>query len=179
VSDMTAPNRAEEKKGIPVRIPDGVPPIAGYADSCALVDRGTAKEIVFFDSATQRALVRMIVDRGDLLDRLWATSVAFYNNGLQYLSKLGISPSELSDPPRNLEGPVPIASNVFRVFQSGTEAALEGYYVSPGDIHLARERLRKAKTIKPVGVIPQCHIQISLPLLLGLLGKVKDVAGKA
>src|SRR5262245_3284981 len=116
--------------GVPVRFPAGMPPITGYADSCSLVDRGGgSKEIVFFDSAAQKVLVRIVVDRGALLDRLWGTSSDFYETAMRFLNGLALKPSELTNPPDNLAGRVPIACNVFRAFQAGTEAAFEGYYV--------------------------------------------------
>jgi hypothetical protein len=165
--------------GVPVRFPSDLPPIAGYADGCSLVDRGGgSKEIVFFDSAAQKVLVRMVVDRGALLDRLWGTSSDFYETAMRFLDGLALKPAELTDPPNDLSGRVPIACNVFRAFQAGTEAAFEGYYVSPGEIHLAKEKYKSSKSKKPIGVVPICHVQLSLPLLVGLLSKVKEEIGR-
>lgn len=160
----------EKRTSVSVRIPRKPPPIFGYSDGCAVIDREFADEIVFLDSIGRKALARIVVDHGARADQLWAGSAAFYEQMRKILMEKEIAPTSVSGLPSGIEQSViPVACNVFRLFKAGMEASFEGYYVSPGALHMARAK----QEAKPLEALPVCHVQMSLPLLVGLLEAIR------
>jgi len=67
-----------------------------------------------------------------------------------------------------------LAANVFRISRVGTEAVLEGYYASPADLAAVANPSSQAKR---VDLEPVCNIPMGLPVMVGLLSRLKEVVG--
>lgn len=161
---------AGERRGLSVKISPKGPPIFGYADGCGIIDHDHADEIVFYDTAGHRSVARIMVDHAIRADQLWTTSAEFYETTEKVLAEQEIRAAPVGGVPPDITLlPGLVACNVFRIFRAGTEAAFEGYYVSPGSIHMARLK----QETKPVVAQAICHVQMTLPLLLGLLEAVQ------
>jgi len=158
--------------GVAVRFPDNQPPIVGYADSWTLIRRERAFEVLFIDAAASQVLARVVIPRDPLVEHLWTPAANFYGEAANWLKERNIDPVPAAQPPHTLQGTIPIACNVFRFARVGEEAVFEGFYVSPGDVHRAKQEHRT----DAVDARPMCHVQASLALVVGLLIEVQRIA---
>lgn len=168
--------KRQQPGSVKVRIAGKVPPIVGYADSYSVIERArTSHELVFFDSASRSVLVRITVDEGPLAEHLWGPTVEFFDSSSKVLEQHELQPVPPTATPPSLVNTKSTACNLFRIFRTGTQAAFEAYYVSPGSVHLAATGV----VPQPIHPEPICHVQLSLPVLMGLLEEVRRLVSNS
>jgi hypothetical protein len=170
------PGKSKTKKQPPLQIAlseQPAPPIAGYADRCAVLDQGSACDLVFYQAAEGEpdVVVRLSVAIDACVAHLWGSSGEFYAVAREDLEKteFGITPVDVDVPVGNM--PRAVSCNLFGVYRAGSiEAVLDCYYLSPRDLHFARVGG------KPPQVEPVVRVQLPLPVLIGLLAHIEAQA---
>lgn len=147
------------------------PPIAGFANGCAIVDHGLVLEFVFLEGQSAenaRTVARVMATIDAVIDRLWATSAGFYQSERKALQKAGIPTVPVSET-SPAEPKSAVMCNLFRIARSGTEAVLDLHYISPGDVHLYQAERRRPT------VVPVMRIQTTLPVIIGIFEFLEPV----
>jgi len=119
----------------------------------------------------------MVVDRGPPLnDALVGHAANFLEACLKWMSDKNVSVQApaASPTPAQLGEVKPLSANVFRISRVGTEGVLEGFYASPMALLAAGQ---PNAPVKRVDLEAVCNIPLSLSTLVGVLVKLKEIAG--
>jgi len=170
-----ANGKGEEKKSIALKYPSRALPNA-FPSQCAVVVGPINVEVIFLDPRGETVLFRLVIDRGSALtDSIVGRSKGFLETCLKWLADKNVAIEPLVSPPApgKVGAVTPVSANVFRLGRVGTEAVLEGYYASPIDLHAAGQASGQSKRVDLQAV---CNIPMSLPVMVGLLQKLTEVA---
>lgn len=141
------------------------PPLEGFADKCALIDRGTMFELAFYDSSRQATVTRLSVAPAALFEGLLGTARDFLQQGVTFLSARSIVPAQIPGTiPPQIQLGTALPANVFRLSRMTTEAEFEAYHISPGDLARAKNNVQSEIPVNPVS-----KVMLPLDVLVGLL----------
>ena len=156
-----------------VRILDSlVPPLAGFADTCAFLSRGPNYELIFAYTPAKTEIVRILVGSGPLVNNMWPISREFYESTKEWMENAGLQPDAVGGETIDVNPTSKVfEANLFRMFRSGTSAILECFYVSPHSAHL----FATLESVKAVEPLPIVSVQMHIGLMIGMLRAVKGV----
>jgi len=145
------------------------PVLVGFADKCAIQQRGSMTEFVFFEKRNARNVVvaRFVSGPEDLVNTLWRSSEAVYREMRANLASAGIQPDQLSDSLPDVGDQPSVLCNLFVLARGGSSALLDCYYVNPRSIFVASQGKGKAS------VVPIVSIQMPVSLLIAVLEYVE------
>lgn len=152
---VTADGMAVNVTGLPPT------PLSGFADRCAVSTLPHALDITFFDSATNRSALRVIISRGPVAAAISEASKDFLTQTTKWVKDHDISVPELSEGrPAAVDPGLAFPCTIARPARVGPDAELDLFYVSVGAV------ARAMKVKKPVGVPVEPLGRVAMPLTL-------------
>jgi hypothetical protein len=144
------------------------PPLAGFADRCAIRQRGIAFDFVFFEElrpGERVVIARFAMTKGDVIERIWKPSRGTFFRTLVGSVPLGERVPLSEEFAYDVSGPA-LQCNVMVMSQIGASALIDCYFVNAAS-------LNKALTTRSMAT-PISLFSIQLPS--GLLVSVLEFA---
>lgn len=157
-------------EGIQIKLADfEAPKLTVFAHECSLLRYGYLMEFAFLQNRPgepQRLGVSIVIPVFDVAAHIWAATEEFYKTVKAAYAKRGV---EMQEPgtsaPAYGNAPV-LGANILRVARAGMNCAMDWYYLSPHEHHMAKSAGKRPQ-IEPV-----VRVQLTGPTLLGVLNQI-------